>query len=147
MISSSAALYPFLAGDERIASNLSAYFLHQVIVSVDGNADDLRAAADEAEMMTEIGINAFVDRTGMTADEVRALMKVDTWLTPAQALDYGIATSITQDAALPVAQDAKKAIMQRVLNPPDEKAETQPEEKTKDEPAEKTLMQALAEII
>lgn len=143
----SAALYPFLAGDERIASNLSAYFLHQVIVSVDGNADDLRAAADEAEMMTEIGINAFVDRTGMTADEVRALMKVDTWLTPAQALDYGIATSITQDAALPVAQDAKKAIMQRVLNPPDKKTETQPEEKTKEEPAEKTLMQALAEII
>lgn len=140
----SAALYPFLAGDERIASNLSAYFLHQVIVSVDGNADDLRAAADEAEMMTEIGINAFVDRTGMTADEVRALMKVDTWLTPAQALDYGIATSITQDAALPVAQDAKKAIMQRVLNPPDE---TQPKEKPKEEPAEKTLMQALAEII
>lgn len=143
----SAALYPFLAGDERIASNLSAYFLHQVIVSVDGNADDLRAAADEAEMMTEIGINAFVDRTGMTADEVRTLMKVDTWLTPAQALDYGIATSITQDAALPVAQDAKKAIMQRVLNPPEEKTETKPEEKPKEEPAEKTLMQALAEII
>lgn len=143
----SAALYPFLAGDERIASNLSAYFLHQVIVSVDGNADDLRAAADEAEMMTEIGINAFVDRTGMTADEVRTLMKVDTWLTPAQALDYGIATSITQDAALPVAQDAKKAIMQRVLNPPEEKTETKPEEKPKEEPAEKTLMQALTEII
>lgn len=143
----SAALYPFLAGDERIASNLSAYFLHQVIVSVDGNADDLRAAADEAEMMTEIGINAFVDRTGMTADEVRTLMKVDTWLTPAQALDYGIATSITQDAALPVAQDAKKAIMQRVLNPPEEKTETKPKEKPKEEPAEKTLMQALAEII
>lgn len=143
----SAALYPFLAGDERIASNLSAYFLHQVIESVEGNADDLRAAADEAEMMTEIGINAFVDRAGMTAEDVRALMKVDTWLTPAQALDYGIATSITQDAALPVAQDAKKAIMQRVLNPPEEKTETKPEEKPKEEPAEKTLMQALAEII
>lgn len=111
----SAALYPFLAGDERIASNLSAYFLHQVIVSVDGNADDLRAAADEAEKMTEIGINAFVERTGMTADEVRTLMKVDTWLTPAQALDYGLATSITSDEALPIAQDAKRAVMQRVL--------------------------------
>ena len=139
----SAALFPFLAGDERIASSLSAYYFHQARVSAEGYAAELRAAADEAEMMTEIGINAFVDRTGMTADEVRALMKMDTWLTPAQALDYGIATSITQDAALPVAQDAKKAIMQRVLNPPEEKTETQP----KEEPAEKTLMQALAEII
>lgn len=143
----SAALYPFLAGDERIASSLSAYYFHQVLVTASGYADDLRAAADDAEKMTEIGINAFVERTGMDADQVRQLMEAETWLTPAQALDYGIATSITQDTALPVAQDAKKAIMQRVLNPPDKKTETQPEEKTKEEPAEKTLMQALAEII
>ena len=143
----SAALFPFLAGDERIASSLSAYYFHQVMVSASGYADDLRAAADEAEKMTEIGINAFVERTGMDADQVRQLMQAETWMTPAQALDYGIATSITQDAALPVAQDAKKAIMQRVLNPPEEKTETKPEEKPKEEPAEKTLMQALAEII
>ena len=143
----SAALFPFLAGDERIASSLSAYYFHQVMISACGYADDLRAAADEAEKMTEIGINAFVERTGMDADQVRQLMQAETWMTPAQALDCGLATSITQDAALPVAQDAKKAIMQRVLNPPEEKTETKPEEKPKEEPAEKTLMQALAEII
>ena len=143
----SAALYPFLAGDERIASSLSAYYFHQVMVAASGYADDLRAAADEAEKMTEIGINAFVERTGMDAEQVRQLMEAETWMTPAQALDCGLATSITQDAALPVAQDAKKAIMQRVMNPPDEKTKTQPEEKPKEEPAEKTLMQALAEII
>lgn len=143
----SAALFPFLAGDERIASSLSAYYFHQVMVSASGYADDLRAAADEAEKMTEIGIDAFVERTGMDADEVRQLMQAETWLTPAQALDYGLATSITSDGALPIAQDAKRAVMQRVLNPPEEKTETKPEEKPKEEPAEKTLMQALAEII
>ena len=143
----SAALFPFLAGDERIASSLSAYYFHQVMISARGYADDLRAAADEAEKMTEIGINAFVERTGMDADEARQLMQAETWLTPAQALDYGLATSITSDGALPIAQDAKRAVMQRVLNPPEEKTETQPEEKPKEEPAEKTLMQALAEII
>ena len=143
----SAALFPFLAGDERIASSLSAYYFHQVMVAASGYADDLRAAADEAEKMTEIGINAFVERTSMDADQVRQLMQAETWMTPAQALDYGIATSITQDAALPVAQDAKKAIMQRVLNPPEEKTKTKPEEKPNEELAEKTLMQALAEII
>lgn len=144
---SSAALFPFLAGDERIASSLSAYYFHQVMVSASGYADDLRAAADEAEKMTEIGIDAFVERTGMDADELRQLMQAETWLTPAQALDYGLATSITSDGALPIAQDAKRAVMQRVLNPPEEKTETKPEEKPKEEPAEKTLMQALAEII
>lgn len=139
----SAALFPFLAGDERIASSLSAYYFHQVMVEARGYASDLRAAADEAEKMTEIGINAFVERTGMDADQVRQLMQAETWVTPAQALDCGLATSITSDGALPIAQDAKRAIMQRVLNPPKEKTETKP----KEEPTEKTLMQALAEII
>ena len=65
--------------------------------------------------MTDIGINAFVDRAGMSAETVRALMEEETWLTPAQALEYGLVTSIVQDAAIPVAQAAKKAIMQKVL--------------------------------
>ena len=155
----SAALYPFLAGDERIASSLSAYYFHQVMVEASGYADDLRAAADEAEKMTEIGINAFVERTGMDADEVRQLMAGETWLTPAQALACGLATSIMADEALPIAQAAKKTIMQWIFSTtrlapapqapavpaeePKEKTETKP----KEEPAEKTLMQALAEII
>lgn len=111
----SAALFPFLAGDERIASSLSAYYFHQVMVEASGYASDLRAAADEAEKMTEIGINAFVERTGMDADQVRQLMQTETWMTPTQALDCGLATSITSDGALPIAQDAKRAVMQRVL--------------------------------
>lgn len=111
----SAALYPFLAGDERIASNLSAYYLHQVMVSAEGYADELRAAANEAEMMTEIGINAFVERTKMAADDVRELMEAETWLSPSEALEQGIATSIVADTAMPVAQAAKKDILQCVL--------------------------------
>lgn len=112
----SAALFPFLAGDERIASNLSAYYLHQVSVSAQGYADELREAADEAEKMTEIGINAFVERTGMPADEVRELMEGETWLSPAEALERGLATAIKADGAVPVVQNAKKTILQRVLH-------------------------------
>lgn len=123
----SAAIFPFLAGDERIASSLSAYYFHQVMVAASGYASDLRAAADEAEKMTEIGINAFVERTGMDADEARQLMQPETWLTPDQALDYGIATSVTQDAALPIAQAAKKAIMRRVFFAPVDEADRRAE--------------------
>lgn len=123
----SAAIYPFLAGDERIASNLSAYYLHQVMMSAEGYAKDLRAAADEADLMTDVGINAFVDRTGMDADAVRQLMEAETWLTPAQALEYGIATSITADMTAPVAQAAKKDIIQRVFCVPPKQVEPRAE--------------------
>lgn len=111
----SAALYPFLAGEERVASDLSAYFFHRVSIRAEGYSDELRAAADEADMMTDIGISAFVERTNMDEAEVRRLMDGETWLTPAQALEYGLATSIHKDDGLPVAQDAKKSIMQRLL--------------------------------
>lgn len=114
----SAALYPFLAGEERVASNLSAYFFHRVSIRAEGYSDELRAAADEADMMTDIGIGAFVERTNMDEAEVRRLMDGETWLTPTEALERGLATSITADASLPVAQAAKKSIMQRVLIEP-----------------------------
>lgn len=114
----SAALYPFLAGDERVASSLSAYYLHQVMIETSGYADDLRAAANEADLMTDIGINAFVEQAGMDADTVRELMKSETWLTPQQALAYGVATSITADASPSRAQAAKQQIMQCVYAAP-----------------------------
>ena len=111
----SAALYPFLAGDERYASNLSAYYFHQVSVSANGYADDLRAAANEAETMTEIGIQAFVDYAGMDAQEVKDLMEAETWLSPSEALEKGLATAILADESVGFAQDAKRQILQRVL--------------------------------
>lgn len=121
----SAALYPFLAGDVRIASNLSAYYMHQVLVSAEGYADDLRKAANEADTMTDIGINAFVERAGMDPETVKSLMEAETWLTPAQALDYGIATAIAADTTAPVAQAAKKDIMQKMFQKVEEpRAET-----------------------
>lgn len=142
----SAALYPFLAGDDRIASNLSAYYFHRVMVAAEGYADDLRAAANEAEMMTEIGISAFVERTGMDADEVRKLMEGETWLTPAQALDCRLATSITADAALPVAQAAKKTVMQRVLEAGEHTAELQPPAEPEKKP-DPTLLELIKNMI
>ena len=104
----SAALFPFLAGDNRYASNLSAYYLHEVFACACGYADDLRAAAYDAEKMTGIGIRAFVDRAGMREETVRELMQNEVWLTPEQALEYHIATSITADASGSYTQDAKK---------------------------------------
>ena len=140
----SAALYPFLAGDNRIASNLSAYYLHRVSIAADGYSDDLRKAADEADQMTEIGISAFVERTGMDENDARKLMEAETWLSPDQAIEYGIATAIADDNVMLVVQDAKKSIMQRVLNNPDGKNHKDDHQK---EPAEKTLREKIKNMI
>lgn len=114
----SAALYPFLAGDERYASSLSAYFLHEVQTWASGNAGALRAAAEDAEKFTEIGVNAFVERARMDRATVLQLMEAETWLTPEEALSYGIATAIIQDSGTRIYQSVKKEMLQKLRETP-----------------------------
>lgn len=123
----SAALYPFLAGDERYASTLSAYYMHEVLTGVTGYADDLRKAADEIAAMTEIGINAFVERAGMTREKVQELMRAETWLTPESALELGIATALIKDDSGGPAQSARRQLIQRLTQPKQKEPNTDPE--------------------
>ena len=131
----SAALYPYLAGDERHAGQLSAFFLHQVITGADGYADDLRKAAAEADALTDIGIQAFVARAGMSEDKVRELMEAETWLTADQAKDYGIVTVRDEDApAQRRTQAARESAINKIFA-----REATPEQK-------RTLWDALSKI-
>ena len=95
----SAALYPFLAGEQRHASPVSAFYLHKVGGSAHGYAEDLREAADDMDKLTEIGIQAFVEVTGTDEKKILELMQKETWLDPKQALALGICTAITGQAA------------------------------------------------
>ena len=152
----SAAIYPFLAGSVRTASTLSAFYLHEVWMNASGNAGDLRAAADEIEKMTEIGISAIAEASGMSEETVRELIKAETWLTPAEAKDCGIATELAEDEGTGVSQSVAKQIMQRIFSTPGEKPKEEPphEPEQKAAPAQqekpakenaKSLMQLLAE--
>ena len=111
----SAALYPFLAGDERYASSMSAYYLHEVMVYADGYAKDMRAAAEEADMLTTIGIGAFVEQAGMREETVRELMANETWLAPGEALELGIATGILRAETETVTQSARRDVMGKIF--------------------------------
>lgn len=110
----SAALYPYLAGESRNASILSAFLLHEASMNAGGYAADLRAAADAVEKITDIGINAFVERAGLDAEKVKELMSAETWLSPEEALELNIATAIIQDNSPGAQQSAKKAVMQKL---------------------------------
>ena len=123
----SAALYPFLAGDERHASELSAFYMHKASGRASGYASELRKAADEIDFITNIGMNAFLSRAGMKKETVEELMEKETWLTPGQAISYGIATDIIGEGEQPgMMQSVRREIMQKVTGavyPEDRKAE------------------------
>ncbi len=124
----SAAIYPFLAGDERIASPLSAFFLHRVLCSATGNAEELRAVADEAEQLNAIGLNAF-EALGIDKDLILKLEEAETWLAPEKALELGIATAISDISSKENAQQSvRSTVVKALLNPVAE--QSLPEEPT-----------------
>lgn len=135
----SAANYPFLAGDERHASAVSAFYLHNVSTFASGYSEDLRKAAEEIDKLTEIGINAFTERAGMSRDTVKQLMDAETWLTPEEAVAYGIATDVLSEADNKRSQSAAPAIMQLLFKAKEEK-EPEPEQTVSEpEPTEENI--------
>ena len=93
----SAAIYPFLAGTQRIANNVSVFYFHPVIGGGRGYAEDLREAADELDKLTEIGLGAFTN-VGMKEQAARDLINSKTWYSPEAVLEMGLATSIRKGA-------------------------------------------------
>lgn len=135
----SAALFPFMAGEERYASTLSAYYFHRVVIGVTGYSETLRAAADEADMMTDIGINAFTENTNLSAEEIKELMTAETWLAPSDALEKGIATAVVADKSQNYTQSIKRELIQQVLKKEIPPASKPPEEKRQEEQKKDTI--------
>ena len=112
----SAALYPFMAGENRFACEPSAYFFHNVMGGADGYAEDLRKTADELDALSAIGRSVFSNAGNLTVDEVKQLQDNETWLSPQEMLRYGLATAVLNEAPTEVMQQsARRAVMQRVL--------------------------------
>lgn len=110
----SAAVYPFLAGKNRYANPMSAFYLHQAWTVADGNADDLRKAADDIEKFNAIGLEAFA-AAGMDKDVILALEKGETWLTASEALELGLATEIIDRSDEPEAQQSVRGMIIEAL--------------------------------
>lgn len=138
----SAAIYPFLAGKERFANSVSAFYFHPVLSSAYGYADDLRAEADAADKLTEIGRQALVDVAGLSQDAAQSLLDSKTWYSPQQMLDMGIATAITGRSTGDGAQQSVRAGLIRQLLAKPTAPEVAPAK-----PEQPSLMQLLAKHV
>lgn len=110
----SAAVYPFLAGKNRYANPMSAFYLHQAWTIADGNADELRKAADDLEKFNAIGLEAFA-AAGMDKDRILELEKGETWLTASEAMELGLATEILDRSDAESAQQSVRGMIIQAL--------------------------------
>lgn len=101
----SAASVVFMAGTKRIMPRSSLLMIHNAWTRASGDADDLRKAADDLEKITQPSVDIYTSVSNLDADEIKAMMDAETWIDADEALDYGFATEISEEAAMQSLED------------------------------------------
>lgn len=103
----------FMAGDERVMHEASLLMIHNAWASGCGNAAELRKQADDLDVITEASKAAYLSRVAIDAEELSALMDAETWITPADAVEMGFATTVEDfGASEGPSQCARRAVME-----------------------------------
>lgn len=108
----SAASVVFMAGTKRIMPRSSLLMIHNAWTWASGDADDLRKAADDLEKITQPSVEIYTSVSNLDADEIKAMMDAETWIDADEALDYGFATEINEEAAM---QSLKDGILAKTV--------------------------------
>lgn len=78
------------ACDERIMGLGTSALIHNMWMSVDGNAKELRKAADDLDVLMESNRKIFMERSDLEEQQLIDMMEAETFLTPDQCLEYGL---------------------------------------------------------
>lgn len=94
-LAASAASIVAMAGDEIIMPKSAMMMIHNPWTIIDGDAGELRAAADTLDKLRVSLIDCYQDRTGLGADKLSELLDKETWLTAGEALELGFIDKIS----------------------------------------------------
>lgn len=111
----------FMAGDDRIMRDSSLLMLHNASMPAYGDANDHRKAAEDLEVITELSKTAYLSHASeaLTREKLTEIMNAETWVTPEQALEWGLCTEIdkaNEDEEEPT-QSARSLVMESLINP------------------------------
>lgn len=120
----------FMAGDERIMNEASLLMIHNAWTYAVGNSEELRKQADDLEKITQASVIAYKAHSELSEEEIKNLMDAETWILPAEALEYGFATSVLKSENAEVSQSARMRLFDIIKA---HQAETDPEDTDEDE--------------
>lgn len=119
-ISLSAASWIPLAADPgkiRIRK-LAKVMIHNARGGVFGTAEEMRGRADLLASLDQQMAQLYADRSGKPLAEVAEMMDAETWMSPAEALEFGIVDSVVERPAVENRLD-----LSNLSNVPDDVAE------------------------
>lgn len=128
----------FMAGEERIMNESSLLMIHNAWTSACGNAAELRKLADDMEKITQASVEAYKAHSNLSEDEIKELMDAESWILPAEALEYGFATAIEKAESKNANQSAKFKLFEIVkaymAEDPEDEEEQEETEETEETP-------------
>jgi ATP-dependent Clp endopeptidase proteolytic subunit ClpP len=93
-VAASTASWIALAAQSVRASSSSYFIIHNPQTDAEGEADDLRSAADQLDKIKADIVSTYCAKTGLTPEQVSAMMDEETWLDANQALAFGFVDEI-----------------------------------------------------
>ena len=114
----SAASVIFMAGKQRVMNDASLLMIHNPYMVTIGNPDELRKAADDLDVIAQASVEAYKNNSNLSEEKIKELMKAETWILPAEAVEYGMATQIREKTEDGIKQSAMKRIMQILSGAP-----------------------------
>lgn len=88
-----------MAGDTIYMPENAMMMVHKPWGIQGGDADDMRRYAELLEKVEGTLVQAYVSKTGKSEDEIKALLKSETWMTGREAVEAGFADQLTEPLA------------------------------------------------
>ncbi|MGO4960668.1 head maturation protease, ClpP-related [Jeotgalibaca porci] len=76
-----------LAGDTVIASDNSLIMIHKPLISTHGNDTELMKQVGTLQKVEATLINIYQEKTGLSSDEIKAMLEAETWLDAEESLN------------------------------------------------------------
>lgn len=90
-IAASAASYIATVGETVAIAEGAMIMIHDPWTLAIGNAEEMMKVAGTLDKVAESLVNAYVSKSGKDAEEVRAAMRAETWLTSGESIEFGLA--------------------------------------------------------
>ncbi len=99
-IAASMASIIALAGETIEMSENSMFMIHNPLVNVTGDSEELRKNAELLDRIKEQIVNIYVSHSSLSADEIGSLMDQETWFTAKEAKEKGFINTIIDNVAV-----------------------------------------------
>lgn len=99
-LAASAASIIAMAGSEVIMPKNAILMIHNASTMAYGDHNQFRKLADDMETSTNAMVETYIAKTGMSADEIKAMMDAETYLSAGDALAQGFIDSIDENVQL-----------------------------------------------